>query len=619
VLGAHNYATQRISQGLGAVDPISICTKGDGLEALDEPSVGVINVDQIFAATDNLEPAEVIWESRSELAFLMLDSPFLNPPEVERMVGLPDGLAMYRARWQVWSGWHLFWHVEPFADSLRLVLRTGAVCEDMVLVPQDLVPTVVRAGMLEGDFRPIEAARRWDDDKRHARRRNRRARRDPNSVQSVDDSARQAREGRATFETLYEEYESVEAIRENPTSGTADRIGQTGLGLFGGRNNRQSRRDVNNETDLPQRVDYIKDIVRAPLEEMASEEEGLIITIFDSTKPESFYGLRDMRPRTPYARNQRRAYLGHWIRSANWALYFDKDVGSEVVTNVSPSYRPGPTVETDSILPRWKRNRTWDANFAGGAAFIPLRHSQYKCDLEQFNSSSFGFIEQCDPNKHYKDLILWTPYTGLYERTEGFGLDFSTFGTWWLWDEPRLALEMGLEVRADFVHQGESWFWTQESHQARITDTDTSFGFPFRPQGGAMFGLRHAPDPGPMFRLLSHRSTWGAEGLDGSTYAGRIEHGPRVGFLVGPGYNGLEGNVFSEWWLGMNTRRKYSHWSSFTPYHPIVTTNYYIRGQYTWTMLPDADNLLKYELIDSYTILTGFRIQFRTREPVPKL
>jgi hypothetical protein len=326
-----------------------------------------------------------------------------------------------------------------------------------------------------------------------------------------------------------------------------------------------------------------------------------------------------MRPRTPYARNQRRAYLGHWIRSANWALYFDKDVGSEVVTNVSPSYRPGPTVETDSILPRWKRNRTWDANFAGGAAFIPLRHSQYKCDLEQFSSSSFGFIEQCDPNKHYKDLILWTPYTGLYERTEGFGLDFSTFGTWWLWDEPRLALEMGLEVRADFVHQGESWFWTQESHQARITDTDTSFGFPFRPQGGAMFGLRHAPDPGPMSRLLSHRSTWGAEGLDGSTYAGRIEHGPRVGFLVGPGYNGLEGNVFSEWWLGMNTRRKYSHWSSFTPYHPIVTTNYYIRGQYTWTMLPDADNLLKYELIDSYTILTGFRIQFRTREPVPKL
>jgi hypothetical protein len=36
-------------------------------------------------------------------------------------------------------------------------------------------------------------------------------------------------------------------------------------------------------------------------------------------------------------------------------------------------------------------------------------------------------------------------------------------------------------------------------------------------------------------------------------------------------------------------------------------------------MLPDADNLLQYELIDSYTILTGFRIQFRTRDPVPKL
>ena len=77
--------------------------------------------------------------------------------------------------------------------------------------------------------------------------------------------------------------------------------------------------------------------------------------------------------------------------------------------------------------------------------------------------------------------------------------------------------------------------------------------------------------------------------------------------------------MFSEWWVGLNTRRKYSHWSSFTPYHPIVTTNYYIRGQYSWNMTDQEDNLLGYELVDTYTILTGFRIQFRTKEPVPKL
>lgn len=610
VLGTHNYPTVRVPQGLGAVDPIAICTTKFGEEARGEPSVGVVFIDQLFAATDGLKPNEVLWEAKEDLPFLMLDSPVLNTPKVEKLVGLPDGLAMYRARWTVWSGWHLFWHVEPFADSLRLVLRTGAVCEDMVLAPPDLVPTVVRAGLLDGDFRPTEAARIWDDPYRKERRRRRRDRTDPDEREVTDEEVKEARNAQGTFSSMYNDYEYAQDLRENPTETTATTLAQSGLGLFGREREGRERRAT--AIKVPETAAYLKGIVRAPLEDMAEEEKGLIVSVFDSTKPERYYWMRNLRPRTPYAKNQRRAYWGHWIRSANWALFFDAPKGSETVTMVSPTYTPRPSVETDTIVPHWKRNRSWDANFAGGLGFFPIRQVQYTCNNTLGN---YGFTDACT-QQDYTDLFL-TEGNGLYERTEGFGADFSTYATWWAWDEPRLALEMGVELRADFLHPGTSWLWQDTS--TSLTAVNTDHRWVFRPQGGVSVGLRHAPDPFPMHRVFSQRRTWGANAPDGSSYQGRFEHGPRLGFLLGPGYNGMEGTLYSEWWVGMNTRRRYSPWSSFTPYHPIATTNFYVRGQYGWTMIEDADNTRDFDMVNSFTLLTGFRIQFRLKEPLPDL
>ncbi len=611
VLSKHNYFTSQISMGLGAVDPTSICTTRDGVEALGEPTIGVIYIDQLFAATDGLKPTELLWEARDEVPFLMLDNPVVNDPRIDKMVGLPDGLALYRARWTVWSGWHMFWTVEPFAGDLRLVLRTGAVCEDTVLAPPDLVPTIVRAGLLDGDFRPTEAARIWDDPDRQERRRRRRARKNPDDADNMDDRISDASYGKGVAESGYSDLEYYSDEVEDPDAATAAALAQTGLGLFG--TGRDRRRERTYDIDLPETVEYVQGLVRAPLEDIATDEEGMALVIFDSTKPSRRYGLRNLRPRTPYARLQRRAAWREWIRMANWTLFLDGLDESDAVTLVSPAYQPTPSVETDTIVPRWKRNRSWDANFAGGVGFFPYRQVQYLCNVDQ---TDLDVVADCGPST-YSDLDGFTDGTGMTERTEGFGVDFSSMATWWFWDQTRLALDMGLEVRVDMLHSGQSWLWSDYNSGYGLASP--SYAFLFRPQGGAIFGLRHAPDPNPMWRLWRRVPTWGADAPDGSSNQGRWEHGIRGGFLIGPGFNGMEATVVSEVWRGFSIRRQYSPWSSFTPYHPIMLGNIFLRGQYAWTLIPDADEARVIEMIDSYTILTGFRIQFRLKEPVPDL
>ncbi|MEL6349128.1 MAG: thrombospondin type 3 repeat-containing protein, partial [Myxococcota bacterium] len=543
VLEQHNYSTAQISQGLGAVDPTSICSTREGTDALGEPTVGVSNLDILFAATDNyfLPPSErltedaLLWEARETIPFMMLDNPVINDPDLVRLVGLPDGLALYRARWTIWSGWHFFWHVEQFAKELRLVLRTGAICEDTVLAPPDLVATIVRAGMLDGDFRPTEAARIWDDLDRKRRRRERRARRNPNDAVSTDEAAAQAQRERALARTTRTEVDYLRNEAQNPDASTADQLAQTGLGLFGKEKEEQPR--LATVEDFPESVTYIRKIVRDPLERIAAEEQGLIVSVFDSTEAEPFYGLRNLRPRTPYARNQRRAHWRGWVRSANWAVYLDQDPESQTVTQVSPSYDPTPSVETNVIVPRWKRNKTWDANFMGGVGFFPVRQTQYTCNPDAITQN--GVVRPCDPGD-YQDLFGFSSESlGLADRTEGFSVDFSSMATWWLWDEPRIALEMGLEVRADMIPGGESWF--HQDYNTANNGSSPDYSFVFRPQGGAIFGLRQAPDPGPMSRFIRRKPTWGANAPDGSSYQGRWEYGIRTGFLVGPGYNGMEG------------------------------------------------------------------------------
>ena len=112
--------------------------------------MGAIYVDQVFAGQDTqLNPEltndALLWDARFELPFIMFDNPVVNEPSVQRLVGLPDGEALYRVRWTVWSGWHLLWSMESYEGQTRLSLKTGAICDNTVIANPDLVATIVRA------------------------------------------------------------------------------------------------------------------------------------------------------------------------------------------------------------------------------------------------------------------------------------------------------------------------------------------------------------------------------------------------------------------------------------------------------------------------------------------
>ena len=123
-----------------------------------------------------------MWEARAHLPFLYLDNPINSSPDIERLIALPDRInaetkqreevAIYRARWKVWSGWHLLWGTEIYKGTERLTLRTAAFCSNMTMTSPDLVPTLVRGGLLIDNFMPttpvsfadIEEKRRTDPD-----------------------------------------------------------------------------------------------------------------------------------------------------------------------------------------------------------------------------------------------------------------------------------------------------------------------------------------------------------------------------------------------------------------------------------------------------------------------
>ena len=154
-----------------------------------------------------------------------------------------------------------------------------------------------------------------------------------------------------------------------------------------------------------------------------------------------------------------------------------------------------------------------------------------------------------------------------------------------------------------------------------VDDCDANnpnFAWALRPQIGMVVGLRHAPDPRPLRRSLALGYPWGAERADGSSDLSRAQYGLRGGFLVGPGYNGMEYTLSAEAWMAWGVRRKTSAQASFTPYHPNFVLGPYVRYQRGAllsgvTDAGAADSDRYYDLDKSHTVLIGLRGQYRLK------
>lgn len=133
------------------VDPTAVCTQGSGAEALGEAVNGQVHLDLYFVV-DELpsKPEDGLWAQRERLPWIAVDDPTWSAPEVEAVdVVLPGGGLVYRARWQVWTGWHLLWRASEGATEDRVALSPffGAVCSDLALVQDELLPGLVRAAL----------------------------------------------------------------------------------------------------------------------------------------------------------------------------------------------------------------------------------------------------------------------------------------------------------------------------------------------------------------------------------------------------------------------------------------------------------------------------------------
>ena len=159
VLGDHGIDPTPYPQNRGLVDPLAICTTKDGQEALAEETIKPIHVDLLLMAPKSLKTVEeVLWHNQDKVPFVMIDNPAKTKPSLTQISKLSSGEILYRVRWTVWSGWHLLWDFDiSEGPEMKLIGKTSAFCDDMLLTTAEIAPALVRASLLE-NFLPTTPA-----------------------------------------------------------------------------------------------------------------------------------------------------------------------------------------------------------------------------------------------------------------------------------------------------------------------------------------------------------------------------------------------------------------------------------------------------------------------------
>lgn len=565
VLRQHGYHTRAISQGLGAVDPASICTTGDGAAARDESTVGVVNLDLLISAPRGLsDPQQALWAARDQVPVLAVDDPSTSPPELSWLVDLPGDTSLYRVRWRLWTGWHLLWDAQPLpGDSTRLAARTAAICEDLALAPADLVPTVLRAGLLEGELRPTVPVYRADLRGRQKAPKTREEL-DPDAL--VAQGADAVSAGSAAKSAVQG---SVDAFK---TTGSPSDLASSAAGLFSG----GGAAGLPDEGSVSARVRWLRELLRPRLEARAADSGGMLLEVIDLDDRGDVSPIRDAPPRTPYLRAREARGPGAG-RGAAWLLWLDGPEGLDA-TRLSPETRPRASVSTEAPMPRWRHPWAHDYALAGSLGLYPWRLVDSTCNSD---SDDLDVVASC------ADRSVQT-------QGQGLSADLLALATFWSGGRTRLGLEGGLAVQLDAGLPGTSWLSSADT---------TDYDWTLRPSTGVVAGLRWAPRPASLWGRGA--STWGAALPDGEARDGRSQLGLRAGFLTGPSYNGADAAVYGELWWARALRRDRARSASITPYYPNFVLGPYARWQYGFPLIGGGDELLV--LDDSQTVTIGVR------------
>ncbi len=614
VLATHGKTTSRVPQGLQSVDPLAICTRESGRAALSELSFKPVTLDLVVQGPDpgprgdgaDISPADVLWAARGQAPFLAVDDPEAAVPTVTRLSDLPGPDSLYRLRWRLWSGWHLLWSPQDLGDGrTRLAVRTAAICDDMVLTQRDLVPTVVRGGLLAGELFPTEPFR-WTDLPRAERREAKRNLRLEGTIEGTSDlgsrlansvtggamAAKSAQTDVTAVKT-----EGVGVLRGRDVQGAAAQIETR---------NRVSILESKRLKELSpgETAAYLHSIVHPKLRGLSKENGGLLLMVFDHDLAADNRPVGDgFRPRTPYKRRHRHSAGDPVeVRTASWTLWVPPEAGAPVAS-VGPGWR-----ETDLAtnaahpVPRWKPRRPGDWTLMTSVASFPYRHVQTTCTDDP---TTFDTVASCANKLAATGDLNSTPSY----FSQGVGIDLGGMYTWWLMHRPRMAFESGLEGRLDVVPRG----------QSALYPNDPSYAWTFRWAGGALFGLRFAPRPTSLWRHGRDGNTWGPQRPEGGNKVGRTQWGLRGGVLFGPGFSGLETTFVTEAWMGRSIRRIRSAHQSFTPYHPALLVGPYVRGQLA-TPLPFSEPAVGHEVLDhAWTVLAGVRVNLRIKSQGPTL
>lgn len=600
-MSAHGWSPEGIPQGQGTVDPLAVCTLLDGPAALEEPSIKRVRLDVIVASRPGAGLHELLTEAHGQLPFTMVDEPEGTSPSVKQLALLGSDQALYRLRWDLWSGWHVFWWTRPLSDSEAVLgVRTGAVCEDTVLVPRELSATLVRAALLAGNLRPTMPATAEEERRLIAAQRPDREPQDADAALAEIEGAKAEAEGEAEA--------ARGAVEGFDASATVTGLDATTMGVLV---------EALAEEELTETTLYMRSLIDDAVARI-TDGAPVIIEVIDVAQPERHWIPKQSR--TPYVRmrehvKRRDVTDKHELPAsderrfqvAGWGVLFDERAVSK--GTVHPAYAATESVAPGAPRPRWEARRVTDFWLAAGVGGFPYRHVVADCrgEAEGVPPGVAGGCQTTDDGSRVSSLL-----------SEGLSADVSAFGTSWALRNVPLGLEAGAELRMDVVRPGRG-STSPVIHRLffprpRLEAVDVGYVWIFRPQFGVMGGVRFALSPFPLGSTRANRRLWGAPAADGTTRAQRLQLGFRAGWLTGPGLGALEHNLLAETWIGWGQRRPASAAASFTPYRSRSLVGMYARLQ---VGLPASEPAAEQFLVlrRSSTFVLGLRGQLQLNNP----